>query len=68
MPPKKVAEYYMKMNEVAYDLIEILQKQRDSARVFHDVTDLSFRWALECELACRHTATCLQSMLYNLAC
>ena len=49
MPPKKVAEYYMQMNEVAYDLIDILQKQRDSAGIYHNVTDLSFRWALECE-------------------
>ena len=64
MPPKKVAEYYMQMNEVAYDLIEIFQKQRDSAGVFHNVTDLSFRWVLECELACRHN---LRYMLNNLA-
>ena len=39
----------MQMNEVAYDLIDILQKQRDSAGIYHNVTDLSFRWALECE-------------------
>ena len=50
MPPRKVAEYYMQMNEVAYDLIEILQKQRDSAGIYHNVTDLSFRWGFECEL------------------
>ena len=67
MPPKKVAEYYMQMNEVAYDLIEIFQKQRDRAGVYHNVTDLSFRWALECELACRHTATCW-GILYNPCC
>ena len=40
----------MQMNEVAYDLIEILQKQRDSAGIYHNVTDLSFRWGFECEL------------------
>ena len=50
MPPRKVAEYYMQMNEVAYDLIEIFQKQRDSAGVFHNMTDLSFRWGFECKL------------------
>ena len=50
MPPRKVAEYYMQMNEVAYDFIEIFQKQRDSAGVYHNVTDLSFRWGFECKL------------------
>lgn len=49
MPPRKVAEHYMQMNEVARDLIEIFRNQRDNDGVFFDVTDLSFRWGLECE-------------------
>ena len=48
MPPRKVAEHYMQMNEVAHDLIQNFRNQRDSAGMFFNVTDLSFRWGLEC--------------------
>ena len=42
-------DHYMQMNEVARDLIEIFRNQRDNDGMFFDVTDLSFRWGLECE-------------------
>ena len=51
MVPRKMAEYCPGFNDVTKDLLENIEKIKDSkTSVLEDVGKLFFRWSIECKL------------------
>lgn len=44
----QVSQYMETMDEVAVDMVKLIDYSRDEQGIVHNVNDLLFRWSMEC--------------------
>ena len=49
MMPRKVAEYHEPFNEVTFDLVKKIKKNRDESGNLIDASSYLYKWSFECE-------------------